>query len=189
MITRDQLLADLRRALSARYPEDHERLLRDIELRLSPRADRRPVMSREPLLDSVEAALRGAFPDRADALLVELRERMADDSDNDFPSLVVAAPPASRYFALRLPLMRERMVLGRSVSCDFHLQEPTLGPRHVEIVRDPKGRVVLQDLSGADGTFVNDSRIEHAELHDGDHIRCGSIVFRFVVDGASRDRA
>lgn len=188
-MSRDQLLADLRRALSARFPEAHDRLVRDIELRLSPQRDRRPVMSRAPLLDAIESALRIAFPDRADALLEELRERMADDPDDDFPSLVVAAPPASRYFALRLPLMRERMVLGRSVSCDFHLQEPTLQPRHAEIVRDPQGRVVLQDLSGADGTFVNDSRIEHAELHDGDHIRCGTIVFRFVVDGASRDRS
>lgn len=189
MITRDQLLADLRRALTARFPESCELLLRDVELRLSPPTDLRPVMSRAPLLEKLETALRAAFPDRADALVSQLRESLADDADNDFPSLVIAAPAASRYFALRLPLMRDRMVLGREVSCDFQLQEPTLEPRHVEIVRDPHGRVVLQDLSGEDGTFVNESRVAHAELHDGDHIRCGSIVFRFVTDGASRDRA
>ena len=80
-MTRDQLLADLRRALEACEPERAEELLRDVERRVPPEETLRTPgaerVSLDELYRSVRAALRASFPDRADAILEEFDRRQA----------------------------------------------------------------------------------------------------------------
>ncbi len=211
MLTRDQLLADLERALRATFGESADRLVRETELRLPPEAEDLPGddekvvprLSRERLLESLSLALKRCFPDRAELLLDEVHVRFAAAGESDptvvdprtpaatehglvdgfldgWPSLVVVSPSSSRYFAMRFPLHRHRTILGRSASCDLFLWEDTISRRHLELVVDDERQVSVSDLTSTNGSFVNEHRVESCALRDGDHLRCGRLVMRFV---------
>jgi transcriptional regulator with PAS, ATPase and Fis domain len=46
------------------------------------------------------------------------------------------------------------------------------------------GSWIVTDLSSRNGTFVNGHRVDRAPLVDGDQIRMGDAIFKFVSDGA-----
>ncbi|MEM9861299.1 MAG: GGDEF domain-containing protein [Myxococcota bacterium] len=75
----------------------------------------------------------------------------------------------------------EPLVIGRSQASSIVLDHDGLSRRHCEIVRDAFG-VVLRDLGSRNGTYVNDRRTDSAVLRDGDRVKIGGIVFKFVED-------
>jgi FHA domain/Zinc-ribbon containing domain len=62
--------------------------------------------------------------------------------------------------------------IGRSVSADIRLDDPTVSRRHALIVTTPEGTRVLDDRS-LNGVFVNGERVEWAHLAAGDEIVVG----------------
>ncbi|MFZ5446724.1 MAG: FHA domain-containing protein [Myxococcota bacterium] len=78
-----------------------------------------------------------------------------------------------------VPLLSERLVLGRGLEADFKLDDPRLSRRHAEVTRVGLG-FVLVDLHSCNGTFVNGQRVSQHELRDGDGIRVGGNVLRFL---------
>ena len=74
------------------------------------------------------------------------------------------------------------MHLGRENDNDVILDDPATSRHHAEIVfRD--GSYVVTDLRSANGTFVNDQRVDQRALADGDLIRLGQNVVRFSIAG------
>lgn len=51
-------------------------------------------------------------------------------------------------------------VIGREADCDLVVDDPRASRRHAQLEVQPDGRVVLRDLDSANGTFVDDRRIE-----------------------------
>lgn len=87
--------------------------------------------------------------------------------------------------AIQLPLVGDRIDIGRHNLCDVVLQEESVSSRHAELfVVDDK--VYIRDLESTNGTFVNERRIEGVEgLEPLDILRFGSVRFRLyraVVD-------
>lgn len=89
-------------------------------------------------------------------------------------------PSEARPLRLRLgevtfPLNAEKLVIGRSRSCDIRLREDTVSRLHAALVwRDDA--LVLEDLGSSNGTFVNGDRVlEPRPLGAGDEIRFGSL--------------
>lgn len=68
-----------------------------------------------------------------------------------------------------------KLVLGRSSSCDIVLDEAGDVSRHHAIVVDESNdRHSITDCGSANGTFVNDERLDkRRSLRDGDVIRLG----------------
>lgn len=95
------------------------------------------------------------------------------------PSLVVTASQDLTSVGRVVPLLSERLVLGRGLEADFKLDDPRLSRRHAEVRRIGPG-FVLHDLHSCNGTFVNGQRVTEHELHDGDGIRIGGNVLRFL---------
>jgi len=62
--------------------------------------------------------------------------------------------------------------IGRSLSADVRLDDPTVSRRHVLIFRDEQGAKVLDDRS-LNGVFRNGERVELSELVDGDTLTVG----------------
>ncbi len=52
--------------------------------------------------------------------------------------------------------------------------------QHCQILVEPD-RVVVEDLGSANGTFVNDRRIQQARLRDGDRLRVAAHEFEVHV--------
>ncbi|MBC8589551.1 FHA domain-containing protein [Wansuia hejianensis] len=70
--------------------------------------------------------------------------------------------------------------LGRSGGNDIIIKDPYISKKHFKIVEDEK-EFFIEDLGSANGTFINDERIEDVvKLNNGDRIKISNIEFIFV---------
>jgi adenylate cyclase len=68
------------------------------------------------------------------------------------------------------------LVLGRALSSDLPVLDPTVSRRHAEVVVEATG-VALRDLESSNGTFVNGKRVASARVVAGDRVVFGKILF------------
>jgi pSer/pThr/pTyr-binding forkhead associated (FHA) protein/predicted Ser/Thr protein kinase len=82
-------------------------------------------------------------------------------------------------------ILRDELVLGRGVSGDGRLSDDLrLSRRHARVARDASGRLMIEDLGSANGTFVNDERVRGRRvLEVGDSIRIGSTTLQLTDRG------
>src|SRR5436190_14236453 len=111
-------------------------------------------------------------------------DAVRDSIDEDGSYLVYR--DASRVSLL--PLMREWTKIGRSLTADIRLDDPTVSRRHALVCSQGDGVRVLDDRS-LNGIFLNGERTEWAELHDGDELLIGRYRLYFVEQSAERDRS
>jgi predicted RNA-binding Zn-ribbon protein involved in translation (DUF1610 family) len=78
-----------------------------------------------------------------------------------------------------IPLEAEWTRLGRSLSAQIHLDDPTISRRHALFHRLEGGTRVLDDRS-LNGVFVNGERVEARELDDGDEVAVGRFYLYFL---------
>jgi diguanylate cyclase (GGDEF)-like protein len=83
----------------------------------------------------------------------------------------------SRYKLSELPL-----VLGRGGECDIRINDYSVSRRHARIQPVADGYQVV-DLQSTNGTFVNDMPVSMSPLHDGDYLRIGNCIYRFLSGG------
>jgi hypothetical protein len=81
-----------------------------------------------------------------------------------------------------LPLTREWTKIGRSLTADIRLDDPTVSRRHALICRQPEGVRVLDDRS-LNGIFLNGERTEWSRLSDRDELMIGRYHLYFVDNG------
>ena len=78
--------------------------------------------------------------------------------------------------AIDLPPGRT-LVVGRAVTSDVPIYDPTISRRHAEIVLIPSG-VRVKDLGSSNGTFLNGARITQADAGANDVVTFGKVAFR-----------
>ena len=78
------------------------------------------------------------------------------------------------------------MSIGREAGNFVQVDDNEVSRRHAEIRRVGEGFVV-GDLKSSNGTYLNDSRIERAELANGDRIRIGRTILVYAQDGDAFD--
>ena len=97
--------------------------------------------------------------------------------------VVVDGPEAGRVFSFDAA---DSFLVGRSPKA--HLVLDPRADRYVSRthclvdIRPP--RVIVSDLGSTNGTFVNERRISHGDLHDGDLLRVGRTRIRALLTGA-----
>ncbi len=96
------------------------------------------------------------------------------------PSLlvVISGRPLGKSFSLN----KERMFLGRDLAADISIGDTSISRKHVEFEVSQTG-VLLHDLGSTNGTFVNDQKTTSKDLMDGDLIRCGNTILKFLKEG------
>lgn len=110
--------------------------------------------------------------------------------DQMLDAVIVGAPDpaASHAFLLVLSgtdpgrlhvLDRPEMVIGRSRYADIHISERALSQQHCKLTRYGEHHRLF-DLGSTNGTFVNDVRVQQADLKPGDVIRTGETVFTYM---------
>jgi len=75
-----------------------------------------------------------------------------------------------------LPMGRS-MVVGRGVTSDIALYDPTISRRHAELTASSDG-VQVRDLGSSNGTCINGSRVAIGLMHPNDSISFGKVVFQ-----------
>jgi len=74
--------------------------------------------------------------------------------------------------------------IGRSSSCHWRINDPSVSRLHAALVRKPRRGVYLLDLASREGTFLNGERVTgEVLLMDGDRISLGRRVILEFVDG------
>lgn len=74
------------------------------------------------------------------------------------------------------------VTVGRETSCEVRLTDTSASRRHVRVSAEADGTVTLEDMSSANGTFLNDTRVDKAVLKSGDRIRLGETTIRFLSE-------
>jgi adenylate cyclase len=69
------------------------------------------------------------------------------------------------------------LVVGRAVTSDVPIYDPTISRRHAEISLGPSG-VRVKDLGSSNGTFLNGARITQADAATNDVITFGKVAFK-----------
>lgn len=84
----------------------------------------------------------------------------------------------------RIPLQRaSAMEIGRHPSNDFPLDQESVSRRHARIVwADQHWHAV--DLGSTNGTYVNDEIVTDRILRDGDQIKVGRTILKFLEGGS-----
>jgi diguanylate cyclase (GGDEF)-like protein len=78
------------------------------------------------------------------------------------------------------PLRGTSWTVGRKRDCDIRLNEESISRHHARIETASDGHWLL-DLKSFNGTFVNEHRIEKSRLTDGDYVRFGNCIFRYLA--------
>jgi diguanylate cyclase (GGDEF)-like protein len=105
----------------------------------------------------------GASPESRDAILVHIY-------------------PTGPEMGTRYPVSDGPLVLGRGDNCDVRVNDNSVSRRHAA-VQAAGGGWTVTDLGSTNGTFLNNGRVDSAALTDGDYLRVGNCIYRFLTGG------
>lgn len=79
-----------------------------------------------------------------------------------------------------ISLQRPVVLVGRHPDCDVRIDLPQMSRRHccLALAYD---RLLLRDLGSRHGVRVNGMRVGEAQLHDGDEIAIGPLIYRLEL--------
>jgi len=95
---------------------------------------------------------------------------------------VVHIYPTGPGMGARYALTDVPMVLGRGNDCDIRINDHSVSRRHARIQPGADGYYAV-DLQSTNGTFVNDVPASICKLKDGDYLRVGNCIYRFLAGG------
>lgn len=76
-------------------------------------------------------------------------------------------------------LDRPTMVVGRSSKADIQIDQEAVSRNHCKLLNTGKS-LMLRDLGSTNGTYVNDELVDEYVLRDGDLIKVGRCIFKFL---------
>ena len=79
--------------------------------------------------------------------------------------------------------LQQKIRIGRSEECDWHIDDINVSRTHAEIVQNAMGGFEIVDLKSTNGTFLNGIRIKREILKTGDVISVAGFARRFTQDG------
>ncbi len=69
------------------------------------------------------------------------------------------------------------LVVGRAVTSDLPIYDPTVSRRHAEVTLTD-GSVSVRDLGSSNGTYINGTQITQSTAGDGDIVTFGKVAFK-----------
>jgi diguanylate cyclase (GGDEF)-like protein len=80
----------------------------------------------------------------------------------------------------RLQLGTAPFEIGRSARCDLPIDQESVSRHHARITFDGKN-YWIQDLGSTNGTFVSDIAVQKQQLSDGEQVRIGRSILKFMT--------
>ena len=125
---------------------------------------------------------------------------MSDDERTTNPNktvVTVIGPPPTRQDSMRnaclvviygddlgrrVPLGTRPTVIGRSSKCDVQVDQESVSRNHCRISFNGKN-YVIRDLGSTNGTYVNDELCDELNMRDGDQVKVGRTILKFITGG------
>jgi two-component system cell cycle response regulator len=95
---------------------------------------------------------------------------------------IVHIYPTGPGMGTRYALSDSPVVLGRGNDCDIRINDHSVSRRHARVQPGADGYYAV-DLQSTNGTFVNDVPASICKLKDGDYLRVGNCIYRFLAGG------
>jgi len=92
--------------------------------------------------------------------------------------VVLYGDDLGRKYTLDAPTI----LIGRSNKSDIQIDEESVSRNHAKIIVGSSS-VIIRDLHSTNGTYVNDEYIDERVLRDGDLIKIGRTIFKFLSGG------
>jgi diguanylate cyclase (GGDEF)-like protein len=70
-------------------------------------------------------------------------------------------------------------MIGRSINADIQIDDDSVSRDHAFIIRDDDG-YRIRDNESKNGCFLNDSKVDDSRINDGDLLRIGKTIFKFM---------
>jgi predicted component of type VI protein secretion system len=83
-----------------------------------------------------------------------------------------------------IEVQADRALLGRDPGADLVVNDPSVSRRHAIVERRPEGWAVF-DQRSANGTWLDNVRIEQSLLQAGQQLRLGAVTFTVDLPGAA----
>jgi diguanylate cyclase (GGDEF)-like protein len=123
--------------------------------------------------------------------------RRVDEDDRTVVTVLTREPPVARArtdaclvmiygpeLGRRVALSRENPIeIGRQPNCDFQIDQESVSRRHARIVWSNENWHAI-DLGSTNGTLVNDEVVTDRALRDGDQIKIGRAILKFLEGGS-----
>ena len=90
--------------------------------------------------------------------------------------------PTGPGMGSRYPLIGTPLVIGRGNDCDIQIDDHSVSRRHARIQPGTDGHYAV-DLQSTNGTFINDVPVSMCKMKDGDYLRIGNCLYRFLAGG------
>jgi len=98
------------------------------------------------------------------------------------PVLLLESPDGTQKF----PLSDQSVVLGRAADAGVRIDDRSLSAQHCRFEPVPGGFKVV-DLGSRNGTFINDVLVAQKRLEDGDRLRVGRVLLKYLADDGTLD--
>lgn len=115
-----------------------------------------------------------------DETTIEAADSFGKRLDRPVRDLACLVVIAGASIGEKIPLAQNRVVIGRQSDVEIGLDDSMVSRRHAELAIGPDGRAVIRDLGSRNGTFSNERRVTEEVLHDGDLIRIGGTVLKYL---------
>jgi diguanylate cyclase (GGDEF)-like protein len=79
----------------------------------------------------------------------------------------------------RYSIDQDEIIIGRSEQAHVQVDHNSVSRQHAKLIVSGQ-RVRIVDLQSTNGTFVNDGRVDDLELRDGDLVRVGTVIFKYL---------
>lgn len=76
-------------------------------------------------------------------------------------------------------LDKPSLIIGRSSKADIQIDQESVSRNHCKILNTGK-TILLRDLGSTNGTYINDELVDEYVLRDGDFIKVGRCIFKFL---------
>lgn len=97
-------------------------------------------------------------------------------------SILVQIYPVGPNLGARYTVGAEPLLIGRAGHCDVPVADESVSRLHARVVPGPDGYYAA-DLESTNGTWINNVPVTRGKLQDGDSLRVGNCLFRFLASG------
>jgi diguanylate cyclase (GGDEF)-like protein len=121
------------------------------------------------------------MPDEKDeTMFMQMAPPVARTASATGDALLLAIYPTGAGMGRRFPLNKSEHIVGRLENLEIPLAVEGLSRRHARIFRDDTGWQI-EDLRSTNGIYVNDVKVDRAHIKDGDFLRFGAAICKFLV--------
>jgi two-component system cell cycle response regulator len=89
--------------------------------------------------------------------------------------IVIYGPHLGKRFNVNKP----EQLIGRSELCEINIDQESISRKHAKICNE-NNSVTITDLQSTNGTYVNHEQVGTIELRDGDYIKIGRTIFKYL---------